>query len=81
MGGECNGTAWVYRCWEKEMWGACRGCVFADRDDDTGEMRCQVVEGRDRALECPELAQLVQYEGVRLYGVNKPPPKKLGWRR
>lgn len=80
MGGACDGGAWVSRFWENNMWSACRDCLFHEERED-GERACQVVEGREEARECPELAEYIAFEGVQLYGENKPPPRKQGWRR
>lgn len=87
MGGLCDGAAYVSEVWEKQQWGGCRGCVFyAQRgpeewDDGYGLHTCQVLLGQEEVRECPELADHIHYEGVRLYGVNKPPLKRMGWRR
>jgi hypothetical protein len=87
MGGDCDGGAYVSEVWENNQWGSCRGCVFyAQREDgewgsDGGSHHCEVMDGRDELRECPELADHIRYEGVKLYGVNKPPPKRQGWRR
>lgn len=87
MGGACDGSAWVSALFSGQMWGVCRACLLRESREagecgrDYGEEVCQVVEGREDNRECPELADHIRYEGVRLYGVNKPPPKRAGWRR
>lgn len=87
MGGQCNGGAYVSEVWEKNRWGGCRSCVLFEQREagecgsDYPEDVCQVLDGREDTRECPELADHIRYEGVKLYGVNKPPPKRMGWRR
>lgn len=82
-----NGGAWVGDYWEKNQWGGCRSCVLYEQREagecgsDYGSHHCQVVEGQEETRECPELAERIRFEGVQLYGVNKPPPKRMGWRR
>lgn len=87
MGGGCDGSAWVSRHFSDQMWGSCRDCPLREartaEETHSGchEEVCQVVEGREDTRECPELADHVRFEGVQLYGVNKPPPRRAGWRR
>ena len=33
-------------------------------------MLCQVLEGQDKVIYCPELQEVIRYNEVRLYGVN-----------
>lgn len=81
MGGDCNGGAFVSSLWERTCGGGeCRGCPLIDEGGD-GERICQVVAGIEEIMQCPELADAVRFEGVKLYGVNRPPEKKMGWRR
>ncbi len=75
MGGACDGRIFVARIFADQMWTGCRDCFFLEADDD-GNRRCQVVDGREDALQCPVLDGTIRFEGIRLYGANKPPPKK-----
>ena len=69
MGGACEGKKWA----------SCRDCMLRETSEEEGH-RCQVLDGREPPMECPDLQEVVQYERIRLYGVNKPPEKKRGWR-
>ena len=33
-------------------------------------MECQVLEGLESTVQCPELQEFLRYESIRLYGVN-----------
>lgn len=87
MGGRCDGGAWVAAYWEKQQWGGCRGCILKDQraatecGGDYVEEVCQALVGQEAVRECPALIEYVAHEEVRLYGVNKPPPRRMGWRR
>lgn len=70
MGGRCDGGALVFQTFEEQLWGTCRGCMMLEEID--GEMKCQVVEGRDTTMRCPALQDHVGYHEIKLYGVNKP---------
>ena len=79
MGGACDGGAFVQAVFDNGLWGVCRGCnLLVERD---GVMVCQALDGLEPLRNCPELDEYIQFEGIQLYGVNKPPPKKMGWRR
>lgn len=77
MGGLCDGGGFVVKFFENNIGGACRHCNCMD---DNG-YECQVESGREPPQQCPELQDVLRSEGVKLYGVNKPPPKRMGWRR
>lgn len=79
IGGRCDGGWLVGETFDKGPHGPCRGCHYLVESD--GEMRCQVMDGQEPARECPVLSEFIGFEGIQLYGVNKPPPKKMGWRR
>lgn len=79
MGGECDGSAWVLSFFEQNLWGACRDCPLLDANEMPPV--CQAVEGQEPPRQCPELGSYISFEGIKLYGVNKPPPKRMGWRR
>lgn len=81
MGGACDGGALVERTFEAQVWGDCRDCVHVEIDEETTERRCQVLEGREALLNCPALADTIRYEGVKLYGVNRPPERAGALRR
>lgn len=80
MGGNCDGAAWVACFFEANVCGPCQGCSLFEPWSGGEEARCQVEGGQEPPRECPELADHIRFEGVKLYGVNKPPPKKMGWR-
>lgn len=75
MGGRCDGGAFVADTFENQKWGACRDCTMCEFVPEEGENRCQVLDGRDTTMQCPELAEHVRYEGIKLYGINRPPEK------
>lgn len=79
MGGECDGAAFVEEVFEGKKWASCRDCMLRETTEEEGH-RCQVVDGREPPRECPDLQEFVLFERIRLYGVNKPPEKKRGWR-
>ena len=54
MGGRCDGGALVYKTFEEQAWGSCRDCHFRIDDDDQ-PLHCQVLEGQDKVIHCPEL--------------------------
>lgn len=68
MGGNCNGWSMVYDTFQTQLYGACRGCTMLDEQE--GVMVCQVVEGQDTTVQCPELQEVIRYNEIRLYGVN-----------
>lgn len=75
MGGRCEGGAFVYHTWENQMHGICRDCMLRDEIeewDGSSVWKCQVVEGQEPSIQCPELQEHVRYNDIQLYGVNKP---------
>lgn len=61
--GKCSMSAWVESFFEPFK-DECRDCgCFDDR-----EMSCQVVEGIEGTMHCPELREFIRYEGIVLYG-------------
>lgn len=74
MGGRCDGGAFVAETFEAQIWGSCRDCPCWEERE--GEIVCQVLDGREELRECPELADFVRFENIKLYGVNKPPEKR-----
>lgn len=84
MGGVCDGQAFVATIFERTHGGGpCKDCYLCETEETAyGQERlCAVVQGREPAMQCPELVEHIAFEGTKLYGVNKPIPKKLGWRR
>lgn len=72
FGGRCSMGRWVEEFFEpfkKE----CRDCGCFDDQ----AMECQVVEGLEGALHCPELRAFIQYEGIKLYGKAKAAMERL----
>lgn len=61
--GKCSPDPWVEDFFDINK-RECRDC--GNFDDQT--MTCQVVEGLEPALQCPELREFIRYEGIRLYG-------------
>lgn len=73
MGGRCSGGAFVYQFFQKNMHGECKQCFLCEtRTEPTHEIVCQVDEGREDAIQCPALDEHVQFNEIKLYGVNKP---------
>lgn len=75
MGGLCNGGHIVSKTFEEQMWGACKDCHLRVYDEDRGVIECQALEGQEELRECPELADVIRFEGIKLYGVNRPPER------
>lgn len=76
MGGACDGGGFVDKLFNEQMWGTCRDCMLSVYVEEEGAQLCQVLTGQEPTRECPELADLIRYEGIKLYGVNKPPEKR-----
>jgi hypothetical protein len=74
LGGACNGGAFVDAYFETNIYGDCRDCPLIETDDE-GVVRCQVLNGQEPALQCPALIEYVRFEGIKLYGENKPPER------
>lgn len=70
MGGDCNGAAFVGRYFDAQIYGACRQCNM--REETDGEITCQALEGREELMRCDGLNEHVRFEGIKLYGVNRP---------
>lgn len=73
MGGRCDGGALVYKTFEEQAWGSCRDCHFRVDDDADVPLHCQVLEGQDKVIHCPELQEFIRYNEIRLYGENANP--------
>lgn len=68
LGGRCDGGHIVYETFQNGLWSTCKDCHFLDEHE--GVMLCQVLEGQDKVIYCPELQEVIRYNEVRLYGVN-----------
>ena len=83
MGGLCDGGAFVYKTFEEQMHGSCRDCHFLITEEYPHH--CQVLEGQDKIIHCPELQEHIRYNEIRLYGENANPdienPKRRRKRR
>lgn len=83
MGGRCDGGALVYKTFEEQMHGSCRDCHFLITEEYPHH--CQVLEGQDKIIHCPELQEFIRYNEIRLYGENANPdienPKRRRKRR
>lgn len=73
MGGACNGGAFVDRVWESHQCDKCQACVLFDtaQTDDGIQFVCQVLSGQEPYTACPELEEKIQFDGIKLYGVNR----------
>lgn len=72
MGGACDGSSVVARFFEAQLYGQCRDChLWERREDDGCEIVCQVLEGRERTIQCPALQEHIQYEEIKLYGEQR----------
>lgn len=69
MGGQCDGVAFVSKYFDRQRWAECRSCMLFDPDEP--ENPCQVLLGLEPPTQCQGLQELIQYESIRLYGVNK----------
>lgn len=66
MGGSCKGLRYVSEFFDSQCWGECRGCILHENEGDG----CQVLQGREKSIECPALQEKIDFERIRLYGVN-----------
>jgi hypothetical protein len=59
MGGKCTGHTWVVEFWE-QRYGSneCADCI------NFSNGVCEVVEEQEPPLQCPELVDMLAYEGV-----------------
>lgn len=80
LGGRCDGGAFVDKLFNDQMWGSCRDCMLRVYDEERGVIECQALEGTEEIRECPALVEFIRYEGIKLYGVNKPPEKRSSLR-
>ena len=67
LGGFCTGMAFVLKFFDAQCWGECRGCMLFENEGDG----CQVIQGKEPALQCSGLQEYVDYERIRLYGRNR----------
>lgn len=51
------------------MGGMCRDCHFRVWSEE-GVLVCEVLEGQDKVIHCPEVQETIRYNSIRLYGVN-----------
>ena len=79
FGGRCTSPV-LTETWRDRMYTECRDCIFFDRGED-GVASCQVLEGLEDWHEAPCVQEHIQRHEIPLYGVNRPPEKKAGWRR
>lgn len=78
FGGECQ-SAVLTETWDKQMFGRCRDCrAFVMTEEGP---QCQVLEGLETWFEAECIQEHVAFHGIKLYGVNKPPRKRLAGRR
>jgi hypothetical protein len=77
MGGRCDGSSLVAKTFESMT--ACKGCYNLEQSDEEG-YTCKVLVGGESVRTCEALQEFITFEGIKLYGVNKPPPKKRGLR-
>jgi hypothetical protein len=77
MGGRCNGLSFIAKVFELCV--QCKGCYNLEQSDEEG-YTCKILVGGESVMTCEPLTELIAFEGVKLYGVNKPPPKKAGLR-
>jgi hypothetical protein len=75
MGGRCDGGAYVDKLFTNQMYGTCRDCNLREYVPEEGAMSCQVLQGLEPMVGCPELVAHISHEGIKLYGVNAPPKK------
>lgn len=72
MGGRCDGGTFVSRHFDQHLWSCRRDCMLAVWQEETGEMRCQVLDGLERKYtSCPALQEHIQFNEIKIYGVNK----------
>lgn len=79
FGGLCTSTV-LFDTWRDRQYDSCRACPMYETSDD-GMPECAVENGRETWHEAPCVMDHVRYEGIKLYGVNRPTEKKMGWRR
>jgi hypothetical protein len=73
LGGACNGGAFVYAYFQEQMHRACLDCHLREviEDSETYEVVCQAGEGREPSTMCPGLQEHIDFNGIKLYGVNR----------
>lgn len=76
MGGFCNGRSHVATVFEKQQYGECRSCPLLEQTDE-GNV-CRALDGGEPVMECEALQDRIRYEGIKLYGMNRPPKKGRG---
>lgn len=81
LGGNCTGIWLVSDTFELHAWGDCRHCALREHDEQAGSLICRVLDGGEPARECEALQEYIAYEGIKLYGVNAPPKRRMGFHR
>lgn len=61
FGGKCQPQRWVCHFFDPHK-RECKGCINIDG------MTCQVNEGVEQPMHCPELRDYIRFEGIALYG-------------
>lgn len=76
FGGACASDV-ATKTWAEHQADTCRDCRLFDRE----RFECQYLEGLESMHEAECITEHVRYHAIKLYGVNKPPEKKMTWRR
>ena len=64
FGGRCSGQAWVEALWEKTYGtSVCGDCALCYQEDYC--RGCEVCDGRESPLECPELQAFVEVNEIK----------------
>lgn len=73
MSGQCTGRAFIATTFEMQVYGTCRDCSLRDvQTEPEYEIRCHALDGVEKTNQCEALAEFIRFEGIRLYGMNKP---------
>lgn len=66
FGGRCTGQGWVEALWESTYGGGeCEGCALCYQEEYA--RGCEVVDGRERPQECPELQDFIHLHEIKVY--------------
>lgn len=76
MGGFCIGKAFVAAYFEAQQYGECRDCPLLEQTDEG--FVCRALDGGEPVSQCEALQDHIRYEGIMLYGMNRPPKKGRG---
>jgi len=60
--------------WENHCYGKCKNCRMWEENED-GPV-CAALDGREPFYRAECIVDHIQYNEIRLYGINKPPKRR-----